>query len=61
MNQLGRGIVWCMVCGKSRQVNSSECLRAGWPMCCNYTMTIDSPAERYAKNRKRDEHGRFCK
>jgi hypothetical protein len=40
---LSRGIVWCRECGRSQKVNSSECLRSGWPKCCGYTMTIDHP------------------
>lgn len=43
---LGRGQVWCLTCGRSRRVDSAECLHTGWPKCCGYTMTIDSPAER---------------
>jgi hypothetical protein len=44
--KLSRGIVWCTVCGKSKNVNSATCFRTGWPECCGYTMTIDSPQER---------------
>ena len=40
---LSRGMVWCQECGRSQKVNSSEALRSGWPKCCGYTMTIDSP------------------
>lgn len=43
---LKRGRVWCTECGRSQWVNSAECLRGGWPKCCGYTMTIDSPEER---------------
>jgi len=48
---LSRGMVWCRTCGKSKKVDSAECFRSGWPECCGYTMTIDSPEERaqYAK------------
>lgn len=46
--QLARGIVWCTTCGRSKQVNSSAALSQGWPKCCGYTMTIDSPEERAA-------------
>jgi hypothetical protein len=46
--QLKRGIVWCTVCGKSQNVKSANCLSKGWPKCCGYTMTIDSPEERKA-------------
>lgn len=44
--QLQRGKVWCTVCGKSQSVNSGQALQSGWPRCCGYTMTIDSPEER---------------
>lgn len=40
---LVRGIVWCRQRGKSKRVDSSDCLRNGWPKCCGYTMTIDHP------------------
>ncbi|PUB80893.1 MAG: hypothetical protein DBP02_19815 [gamma proteobacterium symbiont of Ctena orbiculata] len=42
---LQRGIVWCRQCGRSQRVNSSHALQHGWPKCCGYTMTIDSPEE----------------
>lgn len=41
--QLGRGQVWCCMCGASRRVDSAACLARGWPKCCGATMTIDSP------------------
>lgn len=43
---LQRGMVWCAACGRSQRVNSAETLRDGWPKCCGYTMTIDSPERR---------------
>ena len=43
--QLRRGMVWCRTCGRSQKVDSAECLRSGWPLCCGQTMTIDSPEE----------------
>lgn len=43
--QLTRGQVWCRHCGSTRKVNSADCLRHGWPKCCGYTMTLDSPEE----------------
>jgi len=43
--QLKRGMVWCRTCGNSQRVNTAECLSSGWPKCCGYTMTIDSPEE----------------
>ena len=44
--KLSRGKVWCTECGSSKRVKSSTCLVSGWPKCCGYTMTIDSPEER---------------
>ena len=48
--QLKRGIIWCTVCGKTINFRASNCLRNGWPKCCGYTMTIDSPEERKRLN-----------
>jgi hypothetical protein len=50
--QLRRGRVWCTVCGRSRPVDSGTALASGWPKCCGYTMTIDSPEERAAMRSK---------
>ncbi|OZI23715.1 hypothetical protein CAL26_09800 [Bordetella genomosp. 9] len=44
--QIRRGKVWCMHCGAYRLVDASRSLQHGWPKCCGYTMTIDSPEER---------------
>lgn len=46
--QLARGQVWCKECGATLKVNSANCLRHGWPKCCGYTMTLDSPEEQAA-------------
>jgi len=43
--KIARGIVWCIECGRSQRVDTA-CFRTGWPTCCGYTMTIDSPEER---------------
>jgi hypothetical protein len=43
---LRRGQVWCTKCGASQRVDSARALRHGWPECCGFTMTIDSPEER---------------
>ncbi len=43
--QLARGRVWCSQCGKTQRVDSASAMRNGWPKCCGYTMTIDSPEE----------------
>ena len=40
-----RGQVWCRTCGSSKKVDPAYCLQHGWPKCCGYTMTIDSPEE----------------
>lgn len=42
---LERGMVWCRQCGRSQRVDSAVALASGWPKCCGYTMTIDSPEE----------------
>ena len=47
--QLKRGKVWCTICGREQEVDSAECLATGWPKCCGYTMTVDSPEERKEK------------
>lgn len=44
--QFKRGVVWCTQCGHSQRVDVAYALRCGWPRCCGYTMTIDSPEER---------------
>ncbi len=43
--QIKRGRVWCRHCGASRAVDGAGALQHGWPKCCGYTMTIDSPEE----------------
>lgn len=45
-SKLSRGQVWCHSCGRTQRVDSAGCLRSGWPKCCGYTMSIDSPEER---------------
>ena len=39
------GQVWCRECGRTQKVNSEDSLQNGWPKCCGYTVTIDSPEE----------------
>jgi len=46
--KLARGQVWCRHCGRMQRVVPGECLGSGWPKCCGYTMTIDSPEEQAA-------------
>ncbi len=43
---LERGMVWCTVCGQSQKTDVKESFRSGWPKCCGFTMSIDSPEER---------------
>jgi hypothetical protein len=47
--QLKRGRVWCHRCGRMQSVDSAACIANGWPKCCGYTMSLDSPAERTAR------------
>lgn len=47
---LKRNRVWCTKCGRSQQCDSGKAMRSGWPECCGYTMTIDSPEERKASS-----------
>ena len=42
---LQRGQVWCRTCGQTQRTDSAASIRNGWPKCCGYTMTIDSPDE----------------
>jgi len=44
--KLRRGRVWCTECGHTQRVVNG--ITNGWPKCCGYTMTIDSPEERAA-------------
>jgi hypothetical protein len=47
--QLSRGQVWCLSCGHTQRVDGvNATMGGGWPKCCGYTMTIDSPEERAA-------------
>lgn len=46
--QIKRGVVWCRTCGRSERVDGANALAHGWPKCCGYTMTIDTPHERSA-------------
>ena len=50
--QLKRGRVWCLTCGTTMRVGAALALASGWPKCCGYTMTIDSPEERKALKAK---------
>lgn len=46
--QLARGQVWCRTCGSTKRVDAAGAMSKGWPRCCGYTMTIDSPEEQAA-------------
>ena len=39
------GEVYCLKCGRAKEVNYAYCLAHGWPECCGETMTVDSPGE----------------
>lgn len=52
---IARGQVWCTVCERMQRVDGAQCLRSGWPKCCGYTMTLDSPRERAAVAKAKDE------
>ena len=45
--KLSRCHVWCRKCGRTQRVDGNP-IRDGWPKCCGYTMTIDSPEEQAA-------------
>ena len=36
-------------------VDASMAIKYGWPECCGYTMTIDSPEERAELNKARND------
>jgi hypothetical protein len=45
--QFKRGLLYCHECGNTRNIGDVAArLRNGWPKCCGYTMSLDSPAER---------------
>lgn len=44
--QVKRGVLWCTQCGYNIKVDMAECMAMGFPTCCGYTMTMDSPEER---------------
>jgi hypothetical protein len=52
--KLIRGMVWCTTCGRSQHVSAGKCFVNGWPKCCGYTMTLDSPDERKALGESHD-------
>lgn len=43
--RMKRNQVWCRTCGKTLKIDNRECMKSGYPKCCGYTMTIDSPDE----------------
>ena len=43
--QFKRGLLFCHTCGKTEPIRGGE-IRNGWPKCCGYTMSLDSPEER---------------
>ena len=55
--KLARGQVWCHSCGHTLKVLPGFALAHGWPKCCGYTMSIDSPEERAALQARADKEG----
>lgn len=45
--QIKRGLVYCDTCERTEQISGAN-FRTGWPKCCGYTMSLDSPQERAA-------------
>lgn len=48
--KLTSGIIWCHVCGNQKSVDSTRCLKQGWPLCCGQTMSLDPPEELWKSN-----------
>lgn len=45
--------VVCDKCGARKEVDFRACVRAGWPLCCGYTMRLDrthADVEKAVKN-----------
>jgi Zn finger protein HypA/HybF involved in hydrogenase expression len=50
--QIARNKAWCHTCGAEINMNNTAAtLGVGWPKCCGYTMSIDSPEERAAMDK----------
>ena len=45
--QVKRGLVYCTTCSRTEKISAAN-FRTGWPECCGYTMSLDSPEERKA-------------
>lgn len=45
--QIKRGLLFCHHCGRQESIRGNP-FGTGWPKCCNYTMSLDSPEERQA-------------
>jgi hypothetical protein len=52
-----RGRVWRIRCNAFKDIDPAKCLAEGWPRCHGTTMTIDSPAERKAAEKARENRG----
>ena len=37
---MGDTSVCCLICGREVAVSFADCLRHGWPTCCQQTMTL---------------------
>ena len=45
--QIKRGLCYCHECGRTESISGVN-FSTGWPKCCGYTMSLDSPDERAA-------------
>lgn len=43
--QIRRGLCFCHSCGRTVRISAAN-FKTGWPKCCGYTMSLDSPEER---------------
>ena len=43
--QIKRGLCFCHTCERTEKISAAN-FRTGWPKCCGYTMSLDSPKER---------------
>ena len=44
--KLAAGMAYCHSCERSQHVNSGAAPKTGWPKCCGYTMSLDTPEDR---------------
>lgn len=44
--QVKRGLVYCHECRRVQSFAGTNPFCDGWPKCCGYTMSLDTPEER---------------